>query len=221
MFLQRPNGPIMKFAIVSAMLLALVVAGSGQEQASPSQPATPISAGIVVDNSGSFRTIFERVVSSTHSVIDGLGPGDEAFLVTFIDTPKIVLRQELTREKVGLKDAADNMFIEAGPTALLDAVLAASRYMANHASTDGERQRVLVFITDGDERQSVTSLDEAIKSAKDAKARIFVLGLFDEKFSHKIVDRLVKETGGAKFVPKRASETAEAVKGLLSAIRSK
>ncbi|MCC6327374.1 MAG: VWA domain-containing protein [Acidobacteria bacterium] len=221
MCLRKRDRRIGKFAaaVIAVFFCAAIV--PAQEPAASSTPAASISVGIVVDNSGSFRMIFERVVSATHSVIDSLRPDDEAFLATFIDSPKIVLRQEMTREKDGLKDAADNMFIEAGPTAILDAVVVTARYMAGHAVSDGQRQRVLVLITDGDERESTASLDQAIKAAKDAKVRIFVLGLYDESFSNKIVDRLVKETGGAKFVPKRPKDTAESVNSLISAIRPK
>lgn len=204
------------FAIFAA---AQKPAAAEPQAAGPS--ALPLSIGIVVDNSGSYRTIFDRVVSSTNSIIDDVKPDDEGFFVTFVDTKKIVLRQEMTRDKQELRDASDNMFIEGGQTAILDAVVFASKHVAEHAGSDAERSRVLVLITDGDDRQSSASIDEAIRLAKEAKVRIFVLGLFDEKFYAKAIDRLVKETGGAKFVPKFPKDTAAAVSGLLTAMRSK
>lgn len=208
------------------MVLAAGVVGLTAQTTPPEQPSAgaalpPLTVGIVVDNSGSYRTIFDRVLTSTNAIIDGVRPGDEGFLVTFVDSAKIVLRQEMTREKEELRDASDNMFIEGGQTAVLDAVVFAAKYLNQHAGPDVERTRVIVLVTDGDDRASAASIEEAIKAVKDAKARVFVLGLYEEKFYSKFVDRLVKETGGGKFVPKIPKETAAAVGSILTAIRSK
>lgn len=211
----------MKALFFIFLLILATVEITAQNKPAEQQTSMPLSLGIVVDNSGSYRTIFDRVVSSTNSVIQDVRPGDEAFFVTFVNTPKIVLRQEMTREKQDLRDASDNMFIEGGPTAILDAVVFAAKYMAEHASPDNERARVLILITDGDERESGASIEEAVKIAKEAKIRIFVLGLHEEKFYTKVVDRLTRETGGAKFVPKFPKDTATAVSSLLTAIRAK
>ena len=61
------------------------------------------------------------------------GPGDEAFLVTFVDTAKIVVRQDLTESKEELRDSAENMFIEGGQTAILDAVKSSADYLAENS----------------------------------------------------------------------------------------
>jgi Ca-activated chloride channel family protein len=223
MFLQGFSVPIRKPTTLLLLLLLFAVCVSAQNPMAeaPAAAGSPpsLSIGIVVDNSGSYRTIFDRVVTSTNTIIQDVRPGDEAFFVTFVDTPKIVLRQEMTRDKQELRDASDNMFIEGGQTALIDAVVSAARYMAENAAKDSDR--VLILITDGDERGSSASVEEAVKTAKEAKVRIFVLGLYEEKFYAKVVDRLIKETGGAKFVPRIPKETAAAVTNVLAAIRSK
>ncbi len=211
----------------AASLLILILAAAvsaqnkGGETAAPSVARGPLSIAIVVDNSGSYRTIFDRVIKSTTQIIDDVRPGDEGFLVTFVDTSKIVLRQGMTAEKKDLQDSVDNMFIEGGATAILDAVVYAAKHLSEHSTPGADRSRVIILITDGDERESAATVDEAIKTAKAANARIFVLGLFDEKFYAKVIDRLIKETGGAKFVPKMPKETPAAVTSLLSAIRTK
>ncbi|HTH37513.1 MAG TPA: VWA domain-containing protein [Pyrinomonadaceae bacterium] len=206
------------------LILILAVAVSAQNKAGDAaapSAAGPLSIAIVVDNSGSYRSIFDRVVTSTTQIIDGVRPGDEGFLVTFVDTSKIVLRQGMTAEKKDLQDSVDNMFIEGGSTAILDAVVYAAKHLSEHSTPGADRSRVIILITDGDERESAATVDEAIKSARTANARIFVLGLFDDKFYPKVIDRLIRETGGAKFVPKMPKETPAAVTSLLSAIRTK
>ena len=206
---------------ISILILAGVLSISGQNPAASPNPVRPLSIGIVVDNSGSYRTIFERVMTATNAVIQDLRPGDEAFLVTFVDTSKISLRQEMTSDGQELRDAAENMFIQGGSTSILDSVVFAAKYMGSQGSAEGDRSRVLVLITDGDERGSAASVEEAVKAARDAGLRIFILGLHEEKFYSKIADRLTRDTGGAKFVPKVPKESAAMVSSLLSAIRAK
>lgn len=211
---------------LAVLLLIFVLTGAISAQnkaadAAAAPAAGPLSIALVVDNSGSYRTIFDRVIKSTTQIIDGVRPGDEGFLVTFVDTSKIVLRQGMTAEKKELQDSVDNMFIEGGATAILDAVVYAAKHLSEHSTPGADRSRVIILITDGDERESAATVDEAIKAAKAANARIFVLGLFEEKFYAKVIDRLTRETAGAKFVPKMPKETPAAVTSLLSAIRTK
>lgn len=211
-------------ALVAVVICFMLAAYSAAQKAPAEGSANPenssaISFGLAVDNSGSYRTIFERVITSTNSIIADARPGDEGFLVTFVDTAKIVLRQEMTQNKQELRDSAENMFIEGGPTAILDAVMFSAKYMAKNSKPDVPR--VLILITDGDERESAASIEDVIKTLKAANIRLFVLGLYDEKIYGKVIDRLTKESGGAKFVPKTPKETAATVSSLLSAMRTK
>lgn len=215
--------------MLSLAVLAMILGGAdlvkGQKSSAPeglvAVPARTLSYGLVVDNSGSFRAILERVISSTTAIIDDSRPDDEGFLVTFVDTAKISLRQEMTGNKESLRDAAENMFIEGGPTAILDALMFSAKYMSGQSTSQPDRSRVLILITDGDERESAASGDEVIKALKAANIRVFVLGLHDEKIYTKVIDRVSKETGGAKFVARSPKDTSSAVASLLSAIRPK
>src|SRR5262245_20246114 len=103
---------------IAALLLsasALCVSASAQKAGEAHATAAtraPLSYGLVVDNSGSFRLLLDKVISVVQAVIETQEPDDEAFLVTFVDTPKIKLRQEFTNRKAELDDAAQDMFIE-------------------------------------------------------------------------------------------------------------
>src|SRR5688572_18442359 len=110
-------------------LFVLVSWASGQnkvEQLQKVSERTGVSYGLVVDNSGSFRMLLDRVISVTSDVVEANNADDEAFLVTFVSTDKIVLRQEFTDKKSELHDAAENMFVEGGQTAILDAIKSAA-----------------------------------------------------------------------------------------------
>lgn len=212
----------MRFLLLTTFILTLGLCLSAQtaEKHATPEAGTKVTIGLLVDNSGSYRSIFERVVKSARSVIDGVSEGDQAFVMTFVSTSKIALRQEITDNKADLRDAVENMFIEGGPTALIDAVVKAAQYFDEHSRPSAEAPRVLVIITDGDERGSEASLEVAVNALKSSGIKVFVLGLYEEKMYGKVIDRLIKETNGAKFVPRYPKDTDAAVESLLSTIRS-
>ena len=205
------------------LILGLCAAVSAQDKAAipPVAERVPVSYGLVVDNSGSFRTLLDRVVSVTSDVVEENAAEDEAFLVTFVDTPKIVLRQEFTYRKSELHDAAQNMFIEGGQTAILDAMKSAADYLAKDARTDSGRARALVLVTDGEDRGSQSKIEDVIKLLKDNNIRVFVIAMSDTKVFTKILDRLTKETGGLVVSPRTRAELSAAAKKVAASMRAK
>ena len=138
-----------------------------------------LSYGLVVDNSGSFRTLLDKVITVVSDIVEENQAEDEAFLVTFVDTPKIVLRQEFTYKKSELHDAAQNMFVEGGQTAILDAVKSAADYLETNAKAEAGRRRALVLVTDGEDRASETKIDDVLKVLKAGNIRVFVIAMSD------------------------------------------
>lgn len=206
--------------VISAFLLcASVSAQKGDSGPAPAVKTAPVSYGLVVDNSGSFRLLLDQVISVASDVVESNGPDDEAFLVTFVDTPKIVLRQEMTRDKAELHDAVNNMFIEGGQTTILDAVKSATDYLAENANNDPGRLKCLVLVTDGDDRESKVKVDDILTLLRNNKIRVFVIAMSDTKVVTKMVSRLAKETGGEIFLPKKRAELAATAKDLAAAMR--
>lgn len=184
-----------------------------------------ISYGLVIDNSGSYRQILENVIEAAKNLVESNGVQDETFLVRFVSSEKIKLLQDFTASKDEIHSAADEMFVEGGLTAILDAVEFSARHMAEKANAGDSgtpaRPKILVLITDGDERQSAAKIESVLKFLKDNQIRVFALGLSEEKVSTKLLDRLTKETGGKKFVPKTRAEIPAAVRELAAAIRAR
>ncbi len=214
----------MKRHFPSAILFAIALCGTASAQLQ--QPETsvvrsPVSYGLVVDNSGSFRMLLDKVIDVVTEVVEENGSDDEAFLVTFVDTPKILLRQEFTSSKAELNDAAQNMFIEGGQTAILDAVKISAEYLVKNAQTTGSRERALVLVTDGEDRKSGANVDDVIKFLKDQNIRVFVIALADGKVFTKLIDRLTKETGGKKVTPRTKAEIAASAAEISLGIRTK
>lgn len=208
-------------ALISIVMLCAAAAAQDKTSASKPMEQLPVSYGLVVDNSGSFRTLLDRVVSAASDVVEENKAEDEAFLVTFVDTPKIVLRQEFTNRKSELHDSAQNMFIEGGQTAILDAVKSAADYLSQNARTGDDRLRSLVLITDGEDRASLTKIDDVIRILKENNIRVFVIAMSDAKIFTKVIDRLAKETGGSVIVSKTRSDLATAVKQISAQMRTR
>lgn len=214
-----------QIAALGVLFVVLAGLASGQKQvpvvAETVANPIPVSYGLVIDNSGSYRTLLEKVIKLVSDIVDENKPGDEVFLVTFVDTPKIVLRQEMTDSKDDVRDSVENMYIQGGPTAILDAVKYSADYLSQQAKSDSDRSRVLILVTDGDERESAAKIDDVLKTIKAANIRVFVMAISEEKVYTKVIDRLSKETGGVKYTPKTRDEIAAAVKSLSAAIRTK
>jgi putative NADH-flavin reductase len=207
-------------AIIMLVLLAGAVS-FGQQMAPPVEPkSSRVSYGIVVDNSGSFRLLLERVIRIVKKVVDSNGPDDETFIVTFVDSDKIRLRQDLTSIKADLYDAAENMFIEGGKTAIIDAVKQSADHLAASRREEPGRIYRLVLITDGDESESKTKIAELFTTLRTEKIQVLVIGISDLQVDAKFIDRLVKESGGRKYLPKTQAEIDDALKLLIQDLRA-
>lgn len=214
-----------RYLITSALVAILLAftdstyAQTAVETKAPERVA--LRYGLVVDNSGSFRPLIDKVTNIVSGIIEENGPDDEAFLVTFVDAAKIVLRQDFTFKKPDLHDAAQNMYIEGGQTAILDAVQFSADHLIADSKPNAGVRNALILVTDGDDRDSINKIDSVIKNLKEGNIRIYAIGISDEKVSTKILDRLTKETGGALYLAKNKAEITTAIKDLSAAIRAK
>ena len=194
-----------KFSFIFVLLIFSGVASAQQSSpdAEPQSSSDPISYGFVIDNSGSFRKLLEDVIQFIGKVLDEQKPTDEAFFIRFIDGEKIKLDQELTSNASEIRDSADAMYIQAGQTAIIDAIRSAGEYLAENGKAG---RRSILIVTDGDERASVTKPEAAIKILKDAGIRVIAVAVSDEKVQTKVLERLTRESGGKLFVLKHKGE---------------
>lgn len=206
-------------AIFALTWLSFALCAFGQTEEASVKPNQPVSYGFVVDNSGSLRKSLDKVINLVNAVTAKNGENDEAFVVTFVDNSKTVVRQEFTSNKSELHDAAENMFIEGGATALLDAVRLSVDFLAANAKTDTGRTRALFLISDGEDSSSVAKLETVVAAAKEAKIRLIVVGLSDEKLNTRLLDRLAKQTGGAVFYPRTLKDMQSTVDQVAAALR--
>lgn len=182
----------------------------------------PISYGLVVDNSGSLRSQIGQVVEAGKTIVASNKPGDEAFVVRFIASDEIKILQDFTADRNALGDALDDMFIEGGQTAVIDAVYLAAEHASERRKGDpveDKRRRALILVTDGEDRNSFYKQEQLFEAMKEQDVQIFVIGFVNELEKERgfiskskrqkavdLLDRLAKETGGRTFYPTSLSE---------------
>lgn len=187
-----------------------------------SREEVPISYGLAVDNSGSMRSQIDKVIEAAKDIVNSNKPGDETFLVRFIDSDKIETLQDFTPNKQSLMDALDSMFIEGGQTAIVDAVYLSAEHVSSYKKSDFDdrRRRALILVTDGEERNSFYKKEQLFSKLREEDVQIFVIGFVNEldkenggmirKSSREeamnFINRLAKETGGRAFYPNSLSE---------------
>ena len=176
----------------------------------------PVSYGLVIDASGSLRTLLSPVIETGKAIVAGNKPGDEAFVMHFISADKIKIDQGFTSNKDALADALDEIYTEGGFTAVLDAADRSIDFLKKYKRSDeGPRRRqAIVLITDGEERGSrALSSDALLNRLRGEEIQFFVIGLTkmtklqgSPEKATKLLTLIAEASGGRVFFPKSASE---------------
>lgn len=186
-----------------------------------SREEVPISYGLAVDTSASLRSQIQSVIDAAKTIINSNKPGDETFLVRFISSDKIQTEQDFTDKKDLLIDALDNLYVEGGQTAVIDAVYLSAEHVADYQKGDvsDRRRRALIVITDGEDRNSFYKQEQLFARLREEDVQIFVIGFINELdkeggFIRKsprekavnLINKLASETGGRAFFPESIAE---------------
>lgn len=156
------------------------------------------TVGFLVDNSGTFRRMLDRTIRIASGVAAGLPEGSAGFLMTFTDAENVRLQQDLTSDRELLSDEIENIFVRPGRTAVWDALrIAADQFRKSEPAG----KRTLIIFTDGDELGSVSKPEQVIRELKELNVSVIAVGLAERRVNERMLDRIVRETGGAKIIP--------------------
>ena len=160
----------------------------------------PVSLGLLIDNSGSMRSLRSRVETAALAFIRASNPDDEVLVVNFADKARVdvTMTHDIRAVEAGIA-RADSI----GGTALRDAIQLAEAYMQAHATRD---RRVLLVITDGKDNASERTAKQIEGAAAHSETVVFGIGLFGDdgrssKQGRQELDRLSIATGGAAYYP--------------------
>lgn len=179
----------------------------------------PVSLGILVDNSGSMREKRAAVTKAVLNLVKASNPQDEVFIVNFNDEPW--LDQDYTNDMNLMREALDRVDSRGG-TALYDAVIASATHLAKGARRE---KKVLLAVTDGEDNESVKSLEEAIRSVQDDSGPVvYTIGILGkdgrERRAKRALQELSTQTGGIAFFPKNLAEVDDVSQAVARDIRN-
>jgi len=202
------NNPMRRrifFLLISIVLLSLpsVCVAQGNKK---------LEYGILIDNTGSMRSQFGVVnilaKALVHQVHDhgpvsifsfdseGVGRGSRAVPAA---------RIEHTQDEDLLNRTIDGLYVQGGQTTLLDAI----EFMDERLRAQvGASDRIIILITDGEDRVSTEKQKDLVSKLKDHKASVYAIGLVRELEDGKrakpikLLTSLTKETGGRVVFPK-------------------
>jgi Ca-activated chloride channel homolog len=165
---------------------------------------TPVSLGLLIDNSGSMRNLRPRVEAAALALARASNPQDEIFVLNFNDKARIDV--PFTSD-VHVLEGGIGRVDSIGGTAMRDAIDMAQTYLDAHAARD---RKVLLVITDGIDNASVMSRDRIERQAEQRDTVIFAVGLFGNaervKQGRHELDQLVDRTGGMASYPSDIDE---------------
>lgn len=195
----------------------------------------PTNYGLVIDNSGSLRKQLEQVIEAGKILVNANRPADEAMIIRFISRDKITIEQPFTSNKTDLNDSLDNLFIDGGQTAIIDAVYLAAEKVSEYKvdrGKDDRKRRALIVVSDGEDRDSYYSEAQLFEMLRESDVQIYAIGFVkdlskDGGFISKspqnkakgLLQRMADETGGRAYFPESTADLAGIAKEIGSELR--
>ncbi len=195
----------------------------------------PISYGLAVDNSQSMRFQLQSVIDAGKTIVNSNKRGDETLLVRFISKDKIEILQPFTASNDLLIDGIDNLYVEGGQTAIVDAVYLTAEHVAEYKKGDDSdrRRRALIVVTDGEERDSFYTEAQLFARLREEDVQIYVIGFVNELDKEgglirksprdkavNLIKKLATETGGRAFFPQSLAELPQIASEIVRDLRT-
>ena len=169
------------------------------------QADLPLTVGLLVDVSGSQRTVLAEQRRASQQFLDQVlrNPKDQAFLARF--DRQVQLLQDLNSLELDKKTNSGQ------GTALYDAIIFGARRIAGQAG-----RKALIVLSDGYDTSSSASLGAAVETAQRADALVYSIRFLDRdvfafevpasqggspvpREGRKALERIARETGGGFF----------------------
>jgi Ca-activated chloride channel family protein len=197
----------------------------------------PTNYALVIDNSRSLRTQLEKVAEAGKIIVSMNRPTDETSIVRFVSADKIQVVQDFTTNRNVLRDSLNNLFVEGGQTAIIDAVYQTAKRVDQHEksrSKDDFKRRALIVVSDGEDRASTRKEQELFDLLRSSEVQIYAIGFvnnlsnqpaFGEEQSRQekargFLTRLAQETGGKVYFPNSIDELPQIANDISGELRT-
>ncbi len=182
----------------------------------------PMINALVIDNSRSLRSQLRDIIEAGKIIVVKNRSMDESAVIRFVGAEKIDIVQDFTVNKSSIIEGLENLYVEGGQTAIIDAVyLAAKKIDQYRKSTqkDDLKLRALILVSDGDDRSSKRGEEELFQLLRASQVQIYAIGFINElsektdtdginhqKKAKDFLKRLTEETGGKVYFPDSLGE---------------
>jgi VWFA-related protein len=187
----------------------------------------PLSIALLVDASGS---VIDKLKFEQDAAIDFFfntlqRKKDRANVVSFDSIPRVLRPEGFTDEPEVLAELVRKIRAGGG-TAVYDAIYASVRELL--AKEVGERRKLIILISDGDDTQSRYSLTEALEMAQKNDVAIYAISTnrtsdtrkSDQVRGDDVLKKLVDETGGKAYFPLKLQDLASDFEKIGEELRS-
>jgi Ca-activated chloride channel family protein len=182
----------------------------------------PVSIGLVLDTSGSMGDKLDAVKRAAIRFVDAGGPFDEYFLLTFRDSPEIVVA--FTNDAVRITKTIASADA-GGSTALLDGI-----YLGLQEVAKGRYpRRALLVISDGKENHSRYSERETRKLVQEVNYPLYAINLWQPSSSGNryaiqrtdpgLLEEIARPTGGRTLAVRDLRKLVPTAERVAAAIR--
>jgi Ca-activated chloride channel family protein len=199
--------------------------GVRQQIRSFTQEDAPVSVGIVLDLSGSMKSVLGPAKEALGALMKEANPDDEAFLNVVSTRPRTYSGFTQNFDDVLSRVAFEGA---GGDTALVDTVYASLNKLrkGNHA------RKALLVISDGMDNNSRYSKAELLARAEESDAQIYTVAVdsgsryakpmeqMEARQGRVFLDELAAKTGGLSFVVRDSKEIAGAAGTIGQALRN-
>lgn len=181
----------------------------------------PITAGLVIDSSGSMSEKRPDVVTGGLAFVRDSNPQDEIFVTEFND--RVVFGLPPTMPFSGDSSVLRTALIASpaqGRTALYDAVLES----LDHLRQGDRSKKALILISDGGDNASRHGLADVTNAVLKSPATIYTVGIFDEYDRDRnpgLLRKLASVTGGEAYFPKRIPDVVTICRRIARQIRQR
>jgi VWFA-related protein len=182
---------------------------------------TPVTVGIIVDESFSMRPKRDAVLTAAETFVKESNPGDEVFVLNFNDT---VIRglagPQLFSGDIEQLSNALHRGVPVGKTALNDAIVEGLQQL-EQGKFD---KKTLIVISDGGDNASRHTHREMLDAVVRSSATIYTIGLYDTDDPDRnpgMLRELARISGGEAYFPATPPDTIPVCQRIARDIRAR
>jgi Ca-activated chloride channel family protein len=195
----------------------------------------PIINALVIDNSRSLRTQLGKIIDAGKIIISTNRPKDESVVVRFVSKDKIEVVQDFTTNKNSLNNALDNLFVEGGQTAIIDAIYRTAKKVDEYQKSQKKEDvklRSLILVSDGEDRGSSYKEQQLFELLRQSQVQIYAVGFVNDlsredanginrqEKAKSFLTRLAQETGGKVYFPGSIDELPQIASDISGEMRT-